>query len=123
MAHMVDNAGSLRCRPWSRLSLPRHALREGSGAYSLHTLTPPLGEAYRRAVSVMFEPTSWGIAQEEGSGTGSPTLKERRLIAPYLRQVPGHYPKGVKDYALMLNSESTAVDSLLNILGGGPGRP
>ena len=66
----------------------------------------------------MFEPTSWGIAQEEGSGTGSPTLKERRLIAPYLRQVPGLYPKGVEVYALWFNSESTTVDSLLNILGG-----
>ena len=84
VAHMVDTAGSLRCRPWSRLSLPRHALREGSGAYSLHTLTPPLGEAYRRAVSVMFEPTSWGIAQEEGSGWRSPTLIERRPIASNL---------------------------------------
>ena len=70
-------------------------------------------------MSVMFEPTSWGIAQEEGSGTGSPTLKERRLIAPYLRQVPGLYPKGVEVYALWFNSESTTVDSLLTILGGG----
>ena len=124
MAHMADNAGSLRCRPWSRLSLPRHALREGSGAYSLHTLTPPLREAYRRAVSVTFEPTSWGIAQEEGSGTGSPTLKERRPIAPHLRQSPGVHPQGVDVFALWFNRESTIVDSRLNqLLGGGPGRP
>ena len=124
VAHMVDTAGSLRCRPWSRLSLPRHARRDGSGAYSLHTLTPPLREAYRRAVSVMFEPTSWGIAQEEGSGTGSPTLKERRPIAPHLRQSPGVHPQGVDVFALWFNRESTIVDSRLNqFLGGGPGRP
>ena len=71
-------------------------------------------------MSVMFEPTSWGIAQEEGSGTGSPTLKERRPIAPHLRQTPGLYPQGVKVFALWFNRESTIVDSRLNqFLGGG----